>query len=56
MSDLLAPRRDTKIQRKTHLTRTQQQLWGMIRYGAGDAVVAGVGIAHGSRAKYDVDS
>ena len=55
-SGLLAPRGDTKKQEKSTppTTRTQEQLWLMFRFGTGDTVVARVGIADGSRAKYVV--
>ena len=41
-------------EKHTPLTPTNQQLWLMFRLGTRDTVVAGVGIADGSRAKYDV--
>ena len=52
------PGRYNKTRKKGHkpLARTQQQLWLMFRFGTGDTVMAGVGIADGSRAQntYDV--
>ena len=44
--------------KKTHThTHTSHALSNslMLKFGIGDSVVAGVGIADGSRAKYDVD-
>ena len=41
--------------KSTHLAHAHKQLWLMFKCGTGHAVVAGVGFANGSRAKYDVD-
>ena len=52
MSDFLAPWGDTKKRTQIPLTHTQQQqLWLVLILGTGDTVVAGPGIADGSRAK-----
>ena len=43
------------MKKRTHLSHAHStQLWLMFRVGRGDSVVAGVGIAYGSRAEYDV--
>ena len=44
-----------KNKKITHLSHAHSNIfvWLMFRFGAGHTVVAGVGIADGSRAKYD---
>ena len=44
-----------KKKEKTHTSYTHTAtVWPTFRFGTGDIVVAGIGIADGSRAKYDV--
>ena len=52
---LLGGRGDTRKEKNTHLSHAHSNsfVWLMFRFGAGHTVVAGVGIADGSRAKYD---